>query len=164
MTANDHPRCIYCKRVGVNFAREHVIPRAFGTFGPNTMVLSQEVCTECNHLLGKELDELLSRDSFEAVIRAEKLLPRRKKKDRFKGRRVVAHIPDEAKYGQYRGAQMRIDWRSRKLRPLDQVIVRDESGKLHSYTSEELPAANPQLFRDRPPGEAQITAGVPAGR
>jgi len=124
------------------------------------MVLSQEVCTECNHLLGKKLDELLSRDSFEAVIRAEKLLPRRNKKDRFKGRRVVAHIPDEAKYGQYRGAQMRIDWHSRKLRPLDQVIVRDESGKLHSYTGEELPSADPQLFRDRPPGAVQIIATV----
>lgn len=149
-------RCIYCKKFGGPFGREHVIPRAFGTFGPETMVLTREVCADCNQHLGKELDEILARDTFEALLRAEKLSPRRDKRDRFKARRILIRVPDELKFGDYRGAQMAIDWKTRKLRPLDQVIVRDEEGKLHSFTKEEIVNADEKLFRDRAPASIQV--------
>ncbi len=42
------------------FGREHVIPHAFGTFGPETMVLTEEVCADCNHKLGKERIRVIS--------------------------------------------------------------------------------------------------------
>ena len=81
------------------------------------MVLINEVCTDCNQGLGKELDEILARDSFESLIRAQKLSSRRGKKDRFKARRIVIQIPDEPKFGHYRGARMAVSWQTRKLRP-----------------------------------------------
>lgn len=126
------------------------------------MVLLEEICTDCNQGLGKELDEILARDSFESLIRAEKLRPRRGKKDRFRARRIVIRVPNEATFGHFRGARMAVDWQTRKLRPLDQIIVRDESGKLHSFTENEIAGADEKLFRDRPPGSIQVI-GTPAG-
>jgi hypothetical protein len=85
------------------------------------MVLTNEVCVDCNHRLGKELDEILARDTFEALLRAEKLPSRRHKKDKFKPRRITIRVPDEPKFGDFRGAQMAINWQTRKLRPLNQL-------------------------------------------
>jgi hypothetical protein len=120
------------------------------------MVLLEEVCIDCNQRLGKELGEILARDSFEGLIRAEKLRPRRGKKDRFRARRIVIRVPDEAMFGHFRGARMAVDWKTRKLRPLDQIIVRDENGKLHSFTGNDVAGADEKLFRDRPPGSIQV--------
>ena len=120
------------------------------------MVLINEVCTDCNQGLGKELDEILARDSFESLIRAQKLSLRRGKKDRFKARRIVIQIPDERKFGHYRGARMAVSWQTRKLRPLDQIIVRDENGNLHSFTEKEIGGADERLFR-------KLTAWLCAG-
>jgi len=149
-------RCIYCKRSGIRFVREHVIPRAFGSFGPKTMVLSVEVCIGCNRRLGRELDEILARDTFEATLRAEKLPPRRRRKQRFKARRIVIRVPDDSEFGDFRGARMIIDWQTRKLRPLNQVVVRNEKGRLQSLSREEVLVADERLFRDRPPGSVQV--------
>ncbi len=162
MASNPDPRCIYCKRPGVAFGREHVIPKAFGTFGPGTLVLTKEVCRDCNHRLGKDLDQILARDTFEGLIRAEKLRPRRDKVDRFKARRIVIRAPDELEFGDFRGTRLAVDWKTRKLRLLDQVMVKDNDGKLHSFTEDEIGAADERLFRDRPPGSIQII-GRPAG-
>lgn len=63
-------RCIYCldwKPVEA-FNKEHVVQQAFGTFGPNTPVLSC-VCTHCNKTLGDQVDRKLARDSFESLDR-----------------------------------------------------------------------------------------------
>lgn len=120
------------------------------------MVLTDSVCADCNWRLGKELDEILARDTFEGVLRAEKLRPRRIKRDRFKPRRVFIRVPDEPKFGHYKGARMVIDWSLRKPRPLDQVIVRDEEGRLHSFTRDEMVADDERLFQNRPPGSIDI--------
>lgn len=124
------------------------------------MVLTEEVCIPCNQGLGK-VDEILARDTRESLIRAEKLSARRNKKDRFKERRILIRVPDEPKFGQYRGARMAIDWQMRTLRPLDQVIVRDEGGNIHSFTEGEIASADEKLFRNRPPGSIQVI-GRPA--
>ena len=149
-------QCIYCKRSGVRFGREHVIPQAFGSFGPKTLVLNQEVCRDCNSRLGRELDKILARDSFEGLLRAELLPPRRKKKGRFKARCTIIRIPDEPKFADYRGARMAVDWRTRKPTPLDQVIARDDKGHLHSFTRDEMSGADEGLFQNRPNGSIKI--------
>ena len=154
-------QCIYCKRSGIPFSREHVIPEAFGTFGPKTMVLTEAVCADCNQRLGRGLDQILARDTFEGLLRAEKLTPRRIKKDRFKARRIVIRVPDEPRFTDFRGAQMTIDWQTRKPRLLNQVIVRDEEGRLHSFTRGEMADADDKLFRDRPPGSIQVIGTLP---
>jgi hypothetical protein len=63
-------KCIYClKDSGVTFRGvEHVIPEAFGTFGSNTPTL-QCVCDDCNAYFGRELDQLLARDTIEGISR-----------------------------------------------------------------------------------------------
>jgi len=124
-------------------------------------VLTEEVCADCNHNFGKELDKILARDSFEGLIRAQILEPRRRKKDKFKARRTEIRVPDEPKFGQYRGARMAVNWQTRKPQPIDQIIVRDEAGTLHSFTEAEIAGADEKLFRNRPPGAIQVI-GIPA--
>lgn len=44
----------------------------------------------------------------------------------------------------------------RKLKPLDRVIVRDDTGRLHSFTLDEMPEADEGLFRNRPLGSIKV--------
>jgi hypothetical protein len=61
--------CIYCKSQNRPFNREHVMPQAFGTFEPQSLVLNDCVCSDCNNYFGRTLEFSLSRDSMEAVLR-----------------------------------------------------------------------------------------------
>jgi len=64
-------RCIYCieeKPASSYRGREHVIPRAFGTF-ENNLVLRGSVCDDCNQFFGNEIELYLGRDSFESIER-----------------------------------------------------------------------------------------------
>lgn len=124
-------------------------------------MLTTEVCRDCNHRLGKEIDQILARDTFEGLIRAEKLPPRRGMADRFKAKRIMIRAPDEPEFGDFRGARVAIDWKTRKLRPLDQIIVKDDHGKLHSFTEDEIGAADERLFGDRPPGSIKVIGSPP---
>src|ERR1051325_12158575 len=63
------PTCIHCRRQGVDVDREHVILEAFGTFEPTSFVLHDAVCKDCNGHLGRTIDQALSRDSMEALLR-----------------------------------------------------------------------------------------------
>jgi len=65
--------CIYCLRSdGVTFrGKEHVIPQAFGTFGSETPTLDS-VCDDCNGYFGRELDQLLARETWEGITRYQK--------------------------------------------------------------------------------------------
>lgn len=143
--------CIYCKRVSVEFNREHVIPEAFGSYGGDTLVLQGMVCTECNAGLGAELDQILSRDSWEALIRQQHLPQREPQGERFVPRRFKIHFPDREEFGIVRGARLTIDWDTRRLLLLDQVIVRDRSQQLHIFLEENLPRAEDRLFQNLPP-------------
>lgn len=152
------PKCIYCLRSGGPFNREHVIPKAFGLYGPKTMVLNDTVCAECNEALGTTIDQVLSRDSYEALLRAE-LLPRvNKKRDRFRPRRTIVRYPDEPKFGDFRGLRLEVDWAIRRLRLLGEIVVLDHAGVRRAFTIEESRGADLRLFRDRPPNAIQIFA------
>lgn len=63
--------CIYCTEEKIEFNREHVLPRALGTF-QNNLVLSDLVCKDCNDYFGRGLDRFLARGSLEAVRRLER--------------------------------------------------------------------------------------------
>ncbi|MGB2678510.1 MAG: HNH endonuclease [Candidatus Acidiferrum sp.] len=63
------PSCIYCRREDQEFDREHVVPQAFGNFEPNSFILYETVCKECNNYFGRTLDFALSRDSMESLLR-----------------------------------------------------------------------------------------------
>lgn len=125
------------------------------------MVLTTEICMDCNHAFGKQLDQILARDTRESLIRAELLPSYRRKKDRFKAKRISIRVPDQARFGNYRGARMAINWETRKLRPIDQVIVQDKQGNLHSFTEDEIGTADEKLFQKRPPGSIQVIGTRP---
>lgn len=80
-------KCIYCletKPVS-NFNREHVISRFMGTY-ENAFVLNQnQVCKECNTYFCENLENTLSLDSLEGLLRTEKL-PRKMSVQRAIGR------------------------------------------------------------------------------
>ncbi len=63
-----HSTCIYCKAQDRPFDREHIIPKAFGTFEQN-LVLHDCVCAGCNSYFSRELELHLGRDSAEALLR-----------------------------------------------------------------------------------------------
>lgn len=100
--------CIYCASTTTPTKREHVIPRALGTFEQNWTL--DCVCDECNHFFSRELELALGRDSAEAFFRvdfgvkppeaAEKFLNTRmratvKTSGLFHGGRVVVQPTDD---------------------------------------------------------------------
>lgn len=151
------PRCIYCKRTDVRFNREHVIPEAFGSYGADTMVLgNNEVCEECNSRLGREIDQILSRDSFEALLRANSLPQGHGDSERFSARRSRIFLPDEEQFGILRGARLAIDWNTRRPKLLDQVIIRSRDGEIHTFLADEFQAADASFFQDLERGAVRV--------
>jgi hypothetical protein len=148
--------CIYCKRSNVSFNREHVIPEAFGTYGSDTPVLKQHVCMTCNSTLGKTLDQVLARDSYEGLIRSQTLPAKRGQRDRFRSRRVELRFPDKEEFGVLRGARVRMDWSDRLPLLLDQVMVRTATNELRSYTAQELEGAPDITFEGLPPNAMRV--------
>lgn len=69
MTTLCFRKCIYCGCTDNSFDRDHVMPEAFGTFEPDSFVLHDAVCKPCNNYFGRTIEQALSRDSFEAVLR-----------------------------------------------------------------------------------------------
>lgn len=63
------PKCIYCGSIDNPFDRDHVMPQAFGTFEPASLILYETVCEPCNNYFGRTLEQALSRDTFEALLR-----------------------------------------------------------------------------------------------
>jgi len=155
------PRCIYCLRSEGPYTTEHVIPEAFGLYGPGTMVLNGAVCHRCNQDFGRTLDLVLARDSYEGLLRADVFPRADRPRDRFRSRRTVMRFPDEPRFEQFRGLRLEVDWSVRRPRMLDQVVVRDDAGARHTFTLEEIRGADPSLFRNRPPDAVQIFALSP---
>jgi HNH endonuclease len=67
------PTCIYCKQTAppCGFNTEHVIQNALGHFRNNLTLSDSEVCRDCNSFFDKHLDIMLTRDSYEALLRIE---------------------------------------------------------------------------------------------
>lgn len=65
--------CIYCRRTDppCGFNTEHVIQKALGGFHQNLTLCDSQVCWDCNDYFGKQLDPMLTRDSYEALLRIE---------------------------------------------------------------------------------------------
>lgn len=68
-------KCIYClqEKSETDFNREHVISRMFGTY-ENAPVLNHcEVCMECNSYFCDELENVVSLDSYEGLLRTQRI-------------------------------------------------------------------------------------------
>jgi hypothetical protein len=146
---------------GRAFNREHVIPQAFGSYGAETLVLINMVCSECNSTLGGTLDQIFSRDSYEGLLRSQSLEEGQTRGERFESRRFRIYLRDEERYGIVRGARITIDWNTRRPRLLDQVIVRVTTGELHRFLPDEFASVDEHLLENLPPGAVRIVGTDP---
>lgn len=82
--------CVYCGSAVGPSNREHVIPRALGTFEQNWTL--DCVCGRCNHFFSRELELALGRDSAEAFFRVDLGVKPPETADKFLNKRMRATI------------------------------------------------------------------------
>ncbi len=131
--------CIYCgDGDAANFSgREHVIPQAFGTFGAKTPTLKC-VCDPCNTTLGRELDQMLARDTLEGIARYAQ---GRLSKEMRPQRRLRFTLADQTEAGAMLGAVIAgLDPTTNQLLPLatQLQIENRQNGKTDIFTRAEL--------------------------
>lgn len=63
--------CIYCKKEkeAEEFNREHVVPRMMGRYTDGFVLSDHQVCKECNSFFSREIEDKISLDSYEALLR-----------------------------------------------------------------------------------------------
>ena len=135
----DSAHCIYCgENDSAKFTgREHVVPQAFGTYGAKTPTLKC-VCDPCNTFLGRELDQVLARDTLEGLARYQR---GRLSKEKRPQRRLRFTLTDESEVGELVGAAVvGIDATTNLLLPLaTQVRIENlQTGKTDIFTRAEL--------------------------
>ena len=132
-------KCIYCLRdSGVTFKGvEHVIPQAFGKFGSRTPVLNC-VCDECNGYFGRNLDQLLSRETLEGVSRYKRGLA---SKETRAQKRVEIALAEGPETGNFAGMRVTVDGKTGKLmKPAAQFHAFNfKTGKNEVYFKEQIP-------------------------
>ena len=108
--------CIYCGRTdpGSFLAVEHVVPQAFGRFGSATPTLDC-VCDGCNAYFGRDLDQLLARETPEGIARYGRGLFSSEVRSQ---RRVSLTLADPAEAGDFLGARVGLDGTTNRLMAL----------------------------------------------
>jgi hypothetical protein len=154
--------CIYCPNTDpVKFSgREHVIPQAFGTFGAKTPTLKC-VCDECNAVFGKELDQLLARETLEGILRYNQ---GKRSSERRPQRRLRISLADEHESGGFLGARLEgIDPTNRQLMPIStQLQIRNlTTGKIEVFLRADRQGLSlpTEIFGN--PGERELVVYAP---
>jgi hypothetical protein len=108
-------KCIYCLGdSGVTFRGvEHVVPQAFGTFDSNTPTLGG-VCDDCNAFFGRELDQLLARETIEGISRYTRGQLSSESRPQ---RRLDIALADGSEAGQFAGLKVSVDGKTGTLMP-----------------------------------------------
>jgi hypothetical protein len=131
--------CIYCRQTDPDRFRgvEHVIPQGFGRFGSDTPTLDC-VCDDCNAYFGRELDQLLTRDTYEGISRYSR--------GRFSSqarpqKRVSLALADPGEAGAFQGLRVSVDGTTGQLMPL--------AAKFHITTSRQARTRSTSLARSQ---------------
>jgi hypothetical protein len=128
--------CIYCKKNidAKNRSTEHVFPQSFGCLDDWTIDC---VCKSCNNELGGTIERRLASDSMEGLWRLQKIGSRSKKP--IRQTRIKINIPDEDRYGEFRGLILYADFSQMDSLYLPaQVIVLADSGAKQYYLLEDM--------------------------
>lgn len=104
MSVDNEVQCIYCRRKGIRFSREHIIPESFGKFGPDTWVLHDMVCQYCNQYFADNLELGFARGSYEAVERIKHGLKPACEGHEIRRDRVTLSVAD----GEFKGIRLEI--------------------------------------------------------
>lgn len=107
--------CIYCHQTDPNRFRgvEHVIPQGFGRFGSDTPTLDC-VCDDCNAYFGRELDQLLTRETYEGISRYSRGQFSSQARPQ---KRVSLALADPAEAGAFQGLRVSVDGTTGRLMP-----------------------------------------------
>ena len=115
--------CIYCRRVGKSFPKEHVVPRAFGHF-QDSLTLDC-VCGDCNTFFSRELELFLTRDSAEALLRVRYALEVKGGRQRLGKSKVIIRVISPGDwYGARLAAERSDTGNTITAEPLPQVAFR----------------------------------------
>jgi hypothetical protein len=138
--------CIYCGDTdpGQFQGVEHVVPQSFGTYGSSTPTLAC-VCDGCNAYFGRELDQLLTRDTIEGISRYARGQRSRESRPQ---RRLSIALAEGPEAGPFAGMRVAVDGTTGTLmRPRAQFHVfnfetqADEVYFLNQIASLTLPEA-----------------------
>lgn len=140
---------MYCLNEGVPFTKEHVIPRAFGTFENNLTLAPEErptVCGDCNQLFGDTLDLELGRDSLEGLQRFHEKVADPTKIEKYFGSNLQVRLPQDGPYGpvQIRFVEPRPNSSVLGIEPVPQVCFRRRDDTWICYTEDELAEVDPK--------------------
>jgi len=119
--------CIYCKNEinTKNVSLEHVFPDSFGC--PDNWTIDC-VCRKCNNEFGGTIERYLAGDSIEGLWRLQKIGSRSKKP--IRQTRIKIHIPNEDRYGEFRGIILYADFAQRDSLYLPaQILTSDSNGE-----------------------------------
>jgi hypothetical protein len=107
--------CIYCRQTDPDRFRgvEHVIRQGFGRFGSETPTLDC-VCDDCNAYFGRELDQLLTRDTYEGISRYSRGLLSSEARPQ---KRLSLTLADPAEAGDFVGLRVAVDGTTGQLMP-----------------------------------------------
>jgi HNH endonuclease len=107
--------CIYCSQTDPSRFRgvEHVIPQGFGRFGSGTPTLDC-VCDDCNAYFGRELDQLLTRETYEGISRYSRGQFSSQARPQ---KRVALTLADPAEAGDFQGLRISLDGTTGQLMP-----------------------------------------------
>ncbi len=107
--------CIYCPQTDPDRFRgvEHVIPQGFGRFGSETPTLDC-VCDDCNTYFGRELDLLLTRDTYEGISRYSRGQVSSEERSQ---KRLSLTLADPAEAGDFVGLRVAVDGTTGQLMP-----------------------------------------------
>jgi HNH endonuclease len=107
--------CIYCAQTDVSrfYGVEHVIPQGFGTFDSKTPTLNC-VCDDCNSYFGRELDQLLTRETPEGVLRYSR--GHLSSEARLQ-KRLNLTLADPLEAGEFAGLRVAVDGTTGRLMP-----------------------------------------------
>jgi hypothetical protein len=155
--------CIYCGERDPDLfsGREHVIPQAFGTYGGQTPTL-RCVCDTCNSALGRELDQMLARDTLEGLARYSQ---GRLSKEMRPQRRLRFTLADESEAGGMLGAAiMGLDPTTNQLLPLaTQLQIENlRTGKIDIFTREQIGRFSLPDDVYGPPGARKLNIFAPS--
>jgi hypothetical protein len=147
------PRCVYCLSEDVPFTKEHVIPRAFGSFENNLTLAPEEhptVCYDCNQRFGDTLDLTLGRDSLEALQRFHEGVADPEKVEKYFWSNVQVTLPQDGPYGpvRIRFVKPRPNTSVLGIEPVPQVCFQHKDGSWICYTEDELAKFNPKSDPD----------------
>ncbi len=130
-------KCIYCLeyREVCAFKKEHVLPRAFGSYR-NNLTLTDCVCIDCNQYFGNNLELFLSRDSIEALRRLEYGLKPLKDIDELHLDRLSFSVAQE---GDWKGVRLRpkVEEGELVVEPFAQVGLAKRGGRDWIYLTEQ---------------------------